>query len=352
MSDSIGRKTGPIRSVTLPTLLVVVTVSLSCGSSPGTAPAVDKVVLDYHGYSDCLELKNESTRVILCPQSGGRVLEYSWKGRHGLYLNPRDRGLTRDNDRGVEISAGRFDIGPEMVVPAHPKLWSGRWEGEIIGPRTARLTSAPDKATGAQLIREFRLDAQSSHLSCRQTIVNVSSKTIPWCYWSRTFALGNGICVIPLTDNSRFPRNYVMYHSNGLIDCHPDDPNIRQRDGFLEILGVPRYPKLGMDTYAGWFAYLMRNDLMFVKRFPTYPNRVYNEAAGLTLSIWYPADRRVELEPIGPREQLPPGGRASFQEDWWLLPQEFPATDAPLDLKAIARRVTRDAPANKIKSVK
>ena len=36
-----------------------------------------------------------------------------------------------------------------------------------------------------------------------------------------------------------------------------------------------------MDTYAGWFAYLMKKDLMFVKRFPTYPDRVYNEVAGL-----------------------------------------------------------------------
>ena len=42
-------------------------------------------------------------------------------------------------------------------------------------------------------------------------------------------------------------------------------------------------PKLGMDSYAGWFCYLMKNDLMFVKRYPTYPDRVYNEVAGLTI---------------------------------------------------------------------
>ena len=337
--------------------LVVAPLLSACHSaqtrSSGAAPAAGTSILDYHGYTDCLELKNESARVIVCPQSGGRVLEYSWKGSNGLYLDPRDRGLARDHDRGVEVSAGRFDIGPEKVIPNHPTLWSGRWSGEIIGPRTVRVTSAPDEVTGAQLIRVFQLDAQSSHLACRQTIVNVSSKTIEWCYWSRTFGLGNGICVIPLTDNSRFPRSYVMYRNDThLIDVEPEDPNIRQRDGFLEILGAPRHTKLGMDTYAGWFAYLMRNDLMFVKRFPTYPDRVYNEVAGLTVSIWYPADRRVELEPIGPREQLPPGGRASFQEDWWLLPQKFPPTDTRLDLEALARRVARDAPASEAQPVK
>ena len=327
-----------------------------CHSAPAWLSAADPAdgtsVLVFRGYAGCLELKNELTRVVVCPSSGGRVLEYSWKGQNSLYLDPRDRGPARDAGRGIPMSAGRFDIGPEKVIPAHPTLWSGRWRGEIIGPRAARVTSARDQATGAQLVREFRLDPRTSHLSCRQTIINVSSQTIPWCHWSRTFALGNGICVIPLSDPSRFPRSYVMYHKDGLIDIEPDDPHIRQRDGFLEILGVPRYPKLGMDTCAGWFAYLMRNDLMFVKRFPTYPDRVYNEVVGLTMSIWYPADRCVELEPIGPREQLLPGARASFQEDWWLLPQEFPPAGRKLDLRALARRVAREAPSVPAESIK
>ncbi|MEZ6034613.1 MAG: hypothetical protein R3C17_16075 [Planctomycetaceae bacterium] len=59
---------------------------------------------------------------------------------------------------------------------------------------------------------------------------------------------------------------------------------IQVRDGFLEIFGTPKKPKLGMDSYAGVIAYLSPNDLLFVKRFQTYPDRVHNEAAGLTIS--------------------------------------------------------------------
>ncbi|MEO1994302.1 MAG: hypothetical protein ABGZ17_03405 [Planctomycetaceae bacterium] len=305
-------------------------------------PPAGTAVVEFRGYAGCLELKNPTTRVVICPSAGGRVLEYSWKGQNSLYLDPRDRGPVGDSAQTIPMSAGRFDIGPEKVIPAHRSLWSGRWQGVITGPRAVRVTSVHDQATGVQLIREFQLDAQTSHLSCRQTIVNVSSQTTSWCHWSRTFALGNGICIIPLSKPSRFPQSYVMYHNGGLIDIDPKDPHIRQRDGFLEILGVPRFPKLGMDSTKGWFAYLMQNDLMFVKRFPTYPDRVYNEAAGLTISIWYPADRRVELEPIGPRERLAPGDRASFQEDWWLLPQKFPSENRPLDLGGLAQRVDRE----------
>lgn len=298
-------------------------------------------VVQFFGYPDCIELKNDVTRVVLCPAAGGRVLVYERQGVNALYLDQQEAGWVEGAPGPPASSAGRFDIGPEKIIPRHPKLWSGRWNGEVTGPRAARLTSQPDEATGVQLVREFKLAADSTRLDCKQTIRNVSTETKEWCHWSRTFALGNGICVIPLTPPSRFPNSYVMYEGGGILIA-PEDPSIRQREGFLEIVDVPRLPKLGMDSYAGWFAYVMRNDLMFVKRFPTYPERVYNEVAGLTISIWYPQDRRVELEPIGPRERIAPGESASFTEVWWLLPFEFPDSGQEVDLKQLEATVERN----------
>jgi hypothetical protein len=205
--------------------------------------------------------------------------------------------------------------------------------------RSARLVSQPDEATGTQLIREFQLAASGSRLTCTQIIKNISNSTTEWCHWSRTFALGNGICLIPLSSPSRFPNHYVMYEDGDLINLRPSDPHIRQRDGFLEITGVPKRPKLGMDSTAGWFAYLMPNDLLFVKRYPVFPDRVYNEVAGLTISIWYPEGPRVELEPIGPRERLAPGQAASFTEEWDLLPFDFPAKGESIDLEKLRTTV-------------
>jgi hypothetical protein len=59
-----------------------------------------------------------------------------------------------------------------------------------------------------------------------------------------------------------------MYEDDAVINVRARDENIRERDGFLEILAPPRKPKLGFDTYAGWLAYVMPNDRVFVKRFP------------------------------------------------------------------------------------
>lgn len=292
------------------------------------------------GYERCIELKNPTTRVVLCPAAGGRVLIYEYQGTNSLYVDEADRGDLRGDQR-QNMSAGRFDIGPEKTIPRHPVLWSGPWRGEIVDGRAARLTSQPDEATGVRLVRDFQLDPTSSRLRCTQTIHNVSKQVREWCHWSRTFAVGNGICVIPLSSPSRFPHKYVMYETGDLINIKPTDAQIREQNGFLEILDVPRHPKLGMDSQVGWFAYLAPNDLMFVKQFSVDPDRVYNEAAGLTISIWYPEDRRVELEPIGPRERLQPGESASFTEVWWLIPHEFPDPRSSVDSAAVADIVKR-----------
>ena len=296
--------------------------------------------IDYAGYSNCIKLENKNTRVVLGPDCGGRVLEYSWKNKNTIYLDPAHDGwMYHADEPKIDPSGGRFDIGPENIIPKHPKLWLGKWRAEIIGSHSARLISHEDNATGVQLIREFQLDKSSSRLTCKQIIKNVSNETKTFCHWGRTFALGGGICLIPLTQDSRFPEKYIMYGPGPIMNYRPDDPNIRVRDGMLEILGTPKQPKLGMDTYTNWFCYLMKNDLMFIKYYPTYPNRVYNEMAALTISIWYYRDKVCELEPIGPMERILSGQSVSFTEEWRLIPYKFPDQRTEVNLEKVKQEV-------------
>ena len=297
--------------------------------------------IDHAGYRGCVALQNADTRVILGPHVGGRVLEYAWRGENALWLNPEHDGVTvAPGQTSLPLlfpSGGRFDIGPEMIIPRRPELWVGPWQAEIVGPMAARMASVPSPAVGVHLTREFSLAPEGSHLTCTQTMHNVSDHETRCCYWARTFGRGHGICVVPLTPElSRFPRQYVMYVPGAGIDVRPEDPAIRVRDGYLEVFDTPAHPKLGLDSYAGWFAYLMPNNLLLVKRFPTYPDRVYNEAAGLTISLWYYQDVVCELEPIGPMEALAPGASAALTEEWWVVPYPFPERRDALDLARVA----------------
>lgn len=298
-------------------------------------------VIDVFGYSGCIVMENAAgTRVVLSPLAGGRVLEYSLNGRNAIYLNPAQQGWRHQPGiPSVDPCGGRCDIGPERTMAPHPDLWLGDWTGEVLGDGKARLTSSRDRVTGVRLVRDFTLDEHSSRLVFEQRVINESDQPFACCHWSRTLAVGGGIVLIPLTPESRFPRSYIMYGPGPVMNYQPVDPNIRVREGFLEILGTPVNPKLGMDSTAGWFCYLTPNGLLFTKRYPVYPERVYSEMAGLTISIWYFRNEMCELEPIGPRERIAPGASASFTEEWTLDAARFPAPGETVDLKTIGKRI-------------
>ena len=90
----------------------------------------------------------------------------------------------------------------------------------------------------------------------------------------------------------------------------------------------------------GWFSYLIPNDLLFVKKYPVFPEKNYAERIPMTISIWYVENFRetlttAELEPIGPLETIAPGERVSFTEDWYLVEHGFPLHKENLDVKGI-----------------
>lgn len=326
---------------------IAVTIWTTASSLSSFADEPTPKVVAYHGYTEAIELKRGATRAVLCPQAGGRVLEFSVDGNNAMFLDEAEKKW--QPGKPGPISAGRFDYGPELTVLAHPKIWSGEWTAEIKND-VAKLTSPRDEAAGMQLVREFRLieHGKSVGLSCKQTMINISMESREVCHWGRSFSPAGGICLIPLGDRpSRFPSKYAMYEDSAIINVRNTDEQIRERDGFLEILAPPRKPKLGFDSYAGWLAYLMSNNTLFVKRFATHPDRVYSEAAGLTLSVWYPTGPRIELEPIGPRERLKPGESASFVEEWWLLSHPFPKKGEEIDLKALREQVAKGTAAAK-----
>jgi len=295
----------------------------------------------YFGYDGCIVMENGAgVRVVLSPLAGGRLLEYSLNGENAIYLNPEQKGWRHaPGIPSVDPCGGRCDIGPERTIAPHPDLWLGDWAGEIVGDGKARLTSVRDRVTGVRLVREFTLAADSSKLTFTQRMTNESDRAIACCHWSRTLAVGGGIVLIPLTPDSRFPKDYIMYGPGPVMNYKPEDPKIRVREGFLEVLGTPENPKLGMDAAAGCFSYLTRSNMLFTKRYPVYPDRVYSEMAGLTISIWYFKNEMCELEPIGPRERLAPGASAAFTEEWTLEPWRFPADGQTVDLDALKKRL-------------
>ena len=279
-----------------------------------------------NGYENCIEISNSICRVVIDPNVGGRVLKYELHGKNILHEDPSmDGKMYVPGEEFGRLSAGRIDIGPQQVSPKRPLLFFGKWDGKITGERTAELVSQADTVTGVQLVRYFALDEKTSRFRITQVIRNITNDTVRYCYWGRSFAKGGGISLTPLNPHSRYPRGSIVHGPGSVMDYQPaPEKNVRIREGILEIIGPPERPKFGMDSYPGWLAYISRDDLLFVKKFPIFQNRVYGEMAGYTTSIWYNGLDQVEIEPFGPLENIPPGEEASFSVEWYLETYPYP----------------------------
>ncbi|TRX66083.1 hypothetical protein [Carboxylicivirga sp. M1479] len=315
------------------TLIVLLFISLISLSAART--------ITQYGLPNCIELRNENTRVVLDPNIGGRVLVYEINGKNVLYFDKAHEGIT-DGYKIQRVDAGRFDFGPVQTMPKHNTYWKGVWKAEIIGDYSVKMTSQVDTSLNLCITRHFILDQHCSRLSCTQTIKNLGNKEISVCFWGRTLVKGRGISLTPLHPQSRFPEGYIAYYKekSGTVMKYKNinEPNIRKRDNILEIFGPTDCGKLVMDGEDGWMAYLSPEDVLFVKKFKHYPKKIYGEMTAATTSIWSFRHEVYEIEPYGPMETLKPGKSATFNEEWYLQSFEFPSDLLP-DLNRVKETI-------------
>ena len=289
--------------------------------------------IDLHGYSDCIEMTNGDSRVVIEPNCGGRILYYEYKGVNALYVDLAEDGYQLESDRSPagpnSPCAGRCDIGPEMTTPPHPDLWLGNWIAQIQDDQSVELTSMMDHETGVQLIRTVSLEEHFAKLKFTQNILNISETTKQYCHWSRTLCTGGGIAIAPVNKDSRFPSGYITYGPGDVINYRPVcEPNVCIHEGLLQVYGPVTAKKFAMDLSDGWLAYLTRDSRLFVKKFPVYPGRVYGDISANNMSCWYHDDHMCEIGPIGPLEVIQPSFEASYTETWYLMEYDYPGKTA------------------------
>lgn len=279
--------------------------------------------------NDTVEISSGEIKVVIDLKVGGRIIEYSKTDNNVLFVR------TEGDSKYTGPDGGRCDFGPERIAPPHPETWLEEWELVAITENYIKIKSQVAKAAGVQLIREFLLDKESNQLKFTQTIINVTDSPKRYCHWSRTFGEPNGICLAPLNPQSRFPKGYIVYTGNNNLDYSPKgSENERVRDGILEISGPPENPKFVTDGSEGWLAYITPDNQLFVKTFEVFPEKVYGEMTGATVSIWYNREGICEIEPIGPWEWINPDESISFSENWYIVDFDYPK-DKMADLKKI-----------------
>lgn len=295
----------------------------------------------YFGYQDTIQLANQTTKVIIAPSIGGKILEYSLNGENTLVLKPSEAGwLYQQDPERTKLpmnSAGRFDIGPSKLRVNRDNLYLGVWQTEIISPNSVKVTSIQDPNTGLQLARTYTLLDGSSQLNIKHTITNVSDSTIPAFIWTRTLASGKGIFVIPIESEQClfYPQCYAQKKGPWLTLAPESDPAIIKTPDSLMIKPTPKLAKFGIESDAGWFAYLMPNHIAMIREFEVDKNGHYPDLYSGMVSLYYNDNYQghavAELEPISPLVHLQPSQTSEFNEVWQLVSYPFPTHENAID---------------------
>jgi len=258
----------------------------------------------FHNQDNCLELSNESTRIVIVPANGGRIVHYS-------------------RDDGPNFFAGgcQIDIGPELdYPPKHQQLWAGPYAAKVLGLLSVRLTSPAHEATGVQLVKVITLDQSGAGVRLCQTMKNVGTKEIAYCHWDRTMTNATH-AFFKLNPSSRFPARWSMrrgQHGTYSYDgTSPHSPRVKILNDLLITVPGKKMEKVAADNVAGWMAGY-REGWLYVKRFPVYAHGDYADG-GNSVEIWVnAAGTRTEIEPLSPKVKLQPGESYSFTERWDL----------------------------------
>lgn len=283
----------------------VVLLAVCCvGLALVTEARAELRTVSYDRWDDCLELTNASTRLVIAPASGGRIVHYSRDGGPNFFLG------------GCQI-----DVGPELEYPPrHPALWSGPYEVEATGPLFVRLKSPKDKATGLQMVKVVELAPVGARVTLRQTMANIASKDVAYCLWDRTMT-GASYGFFELNPKSRFPARWSMrLGENGTYSYDgetPASPRVKIVDDLLVTVPGKKMEKVAADNVAGWIAGF-REGWLYVKRFPVFSDGDYADG-GNSVEIWVDAaGKRTEIEPLSPKVTLSPGESYTFVETWDL----------------------------------
>ena len=314
-------------------LLGCVTSSDSKGVSPRK--------LAYGGWEESytLEAPRAGVSLIAVPPAGGRIISYALDRENILFENPGYLGKTLANTAPQELTQGyigyNVDLGPELRrLPAHLRLWMGPYGGAVAG-NSLLLSSESDPAVSIRIEKRLSIDPESGALDLVQTMTNVGSAPRAFCLWDRTLCKGGGFALVPLASKSRFKGGWSRLKDEVYQGDSPTHPRVTLMDGVLVAHAGGTWAKLGIDSAAGWIAYV-RGRLLFIKYFPVSPEGPYTDG-GNTVEVFF-NEEVCELEPLSPEKTLQPGQSYSFPERWTILRLDREVTEAP-EARALVSRI-------------
>jgi hypothetical protein len=269
---------------------------------------------DYHGLVT-RSLGNEHLRLEFLLEAGPRVVRLFLAGNDENQLAelPDEHWATPFGDyylRGGHRLWRAPERFPESSLPDNAPI---QIEELVDG---VRLLQPVEGATGLVKSIEVHLDAERPALTVLHELQNDGMATITLAPWAITALPPGGIAILPLSkgpaDQDRLApnRNLVLWPYT-----HWDDARLEVKDNCILVHATSDSTplKIGHLNHCGWVGYL-RRDLLFVKRFEPNVGRPHPDLE--CNAEVYTRQRFLELETLGPVQQLRPCESAVHRERW------------------------------------
>lgn len=315
---------------------ILLLVVLATGVSAAEKVTVERVT--YRGWIDSYRITAGPYSVVVVPQIGGRIMEYSIRGRNVIWENPEEFGKTYSIGRKDWHNFGGYKtwLAPQdsWVWPPDPNLDYATVSVEILqtkdGIPILKLTGSPSLSKGVLFTKEISLDG-NGEVTLKQRMHNIGGKPINYSVWDNTQVKTPCFVVFPVRAKSRFEGklHYIWQDSN-------TSRQFMIKKGLCVATYLGDIGKIGTDSDGPWMVWFNDN-LAYAKLFsPMEKGKEYpDEGCSAELFTSEAKLGYVEMEVLSPMSKLSPGEGTELTERWRIFELSQPVTDENRALKAV-----------------
>jgi len=276
---------------------------------------IEKV--EYGGWPNCYRISNGEAELIVTSDVGPRIMRYGFVGGRNFFKEYPEM-LGKTGEATWQLRGGhRLWVAPEDSVRTYAPD-NGPVQIVVDGPMLT-ATQPAEPLTGFEKQLQITMAAHGTQVTVRHQIRNTASKPQQAAGWALSMMAQNGMGITGFPPRGKHPDN--LEPTNPLIMwafTDLTDPRLVFTKKYLTLRQDPANTvpqKLGHFNTDTWAAYLLGTDL-FLKRSTAEAGRPYPDL-GCSFEIFTRNDM-LEMETLGPLEDLAPGQSAIHLEHWSL----------------------------------
>lgn len=271
--------------------------------------------ISYGGWPNCLRIHDENVELIVTTDVGPRVIRYGFVGGPNIFKEFADQ-MGRSGESTWQPRGGhRIWIAPEVVPETYA---SDNYPCRAtLFPDAVEVTAPIEPKTGLE--KTIRVQLSQAGVIVTHRIKNCSEQPKTLAPWALSMMAPGGVGITTFPPRGTHPEN--LPPTNPLIMwafTDLSDPRWMFTKKYLILRHDPKNTspqKLGLFNSHTMGAYLLGSDL-FVKRYDADSTKTYADF-GASYET-FTNEAFLELETLGPLEELAPGETVEHVERWSL----------------------------------